>query len=383
MRLIVLSHALGGLLDGVDVGVGVERVSADCFREGGEPLGIAERKNGAQVRKAAAVDLAEKLFGPCGDPPLLDRVNDERAKQSGRFSLHATQRVDIETPAGEPAPFELADRPLGRGAVVLVDKHAGGERQRHRIGPVALPRHRKHESGRVARPSGDPRLDAALELLRQPPEAPHMIAIERPAQQRRQIGHVGCQADRGREELPPERFGVEKPALGGRGPPPPEMFDDGVGEPVVLHEPRIDRLGSELLLHEAPAVDGKHPLLVEPREDVGAQFGVGKARHHHPHDRPASRVGAALRAELEGQSQGQRRVALGDGVGGVAVGLHLGPEPAAGRADRHRLLDRLLAAEGRHLRPDLVEGERLAHRPFPSLQRIVTSIVAPGWAARI
>ena len=47
MRLIVLSHALGGLLDGVDVGVGVERVSADRFRQGGEPLGIAERKNGA------------------------------------------------------------------------------------------------------------------------------------------------------------------------------------------------------------------------------------------------------------------------------------------------------------------------------------------------
>ena len=335
------------------------------------------------MRKAAAVDLAEKLFGPCGDPPLLDWVNDERAKQSGRFSRHATQRVDIETPAGEPAPFELADRPLGRGAVVLVDKHAGGQRQRHRIGPVALSRHRKHESGRVACPSGDPILNAAFQFLRQPPEAPHMIAIERPAQQRRQIGDIGCQADRGRKELPPQCFGIEKPALGGHGPPPPEMFDDGVGQPVVLHEPLINRFGGELLLHEAPAVDGKHSLLVEPREDVGAQFGVGKARHHHPHDCSACRVGAVLRAELEGQSQGQRRVALGDGVGGVAVGLNLGPEPATGRADRHRLLDRLLAAQGRHLRPDLVEGERLAHRPFPSLQRIVTSIVALGWAARI
>ena len=163
--------------------------------------------------------------------------------------------------------------------------------------------HGENEVRRIPRTRPQPFLHPRAEFGWQGTQTPHVVDVERPAEERSHVGQIDdLEADRGVEELPPERLGIEAPGLRRRARPPGQVLDHRIGEPRVAGEAGIDRLGRELLSDKAPAVDGVESLAVQASKHVLRDLLAVDVGHEHL-DRPAP----ARRQWLpERQSQRQR-----------------------------------------------------------------------------
>jgi hypothetical protein len=153
------------------------------------------------------------------------------------------------------ARFEYPEGPISPAFDLRGDQHTRSECQRYGIGSIASLCHGEDEVCRLSSPLTHPFFHGIPQLFGKLSVAAHVASVERPSQQALQVRDVHGEPDRRPEQFSPERIGTEAAALGSHGAPATEVFDGSVGEPIVLHELRIDLVCGKLLLHETPAID--------------------------------------------------------------------------------------------------------------------------------